>query len=165
MTSLTGKLKFYNFSNDVCIYASPFSKYKTGFAAYQRNTGQDHPLADGLFSGNTTIVRRATGIDTLIDDNEGQLWQGNVSVGTPAQSFTVDFDTGSSDFFLPGPSCTTNCDGHKSYKPALSSTAVDNHKSLNLAYGDGSNVQGEQYNDTVILAGLTVRSIPLSLLV
>ena len=69
----------------------------------------------------------------------------------------VDFDTGSSDLFLPGPSCSTNCAGHTKYTPSSSSTAVDLKKTFALKYGDGSTVSGEQYTDTVSIAGLTVR--------
>ena len=73
-------------------------------------------------------------------------------------TFSVDFDTGISDLFLPGPSCTTNCDGHTKYTPSSSSTAVDLKKTFSLEYGDGSTVSGEQYTDTVSIAGLTVRT-------
>ncbi|THH13660.1 hypothetical protein EUX98_g9696 [Antrodiella citrinella] len=66
---------------------------------------------------------------TLTDD-ANELWQGTISVGTPAVSCTVDFDTGSSDIFLP--------------------------RAFTLRYGDGSQVSGEQYTDTVpIIAALT----------
>ncbi|KAH0838858.1 acid protease [Lanmaoa asiatica] len=66
----------------------------------------------------------------------------------------VDFDTGSSDLFLPGPKCTTNCAGHTIYNPSSSSTAHDLGKTFSLSYGDGSTVSGEQYSDTVVLDGL-----------
>lgn len=130
------------------------SKYKNGFAAYQRNTGELHPLDT---APDFNITRRATGAIALTDENSGELWQGTISVGTPPLPYTVDFDTGSSDLFLPGPKCTTNCKGHLKYNPSASSTAVDKRKKFSLAYGDGSTVSGEQYYDTVTVAGLTVR--------
>jgi cathepsin D len=67
----------------------------------------------------------------------------------------VDFDTGSSDLFLPSSSCGTTCSGHTKYNPAKSSTSKALGKSFSLAYGDGSTVSGQQYQDTVTLAGLT----------
>ena len=68
----------------------------------------------------------------------------------------VDIDTGSSDFFLPGPQCTDkNCRGHKVFQTGQSSTAVDQHKNVSLSFGDGSTVEGDIFTDTVILAGLT----------
>ena len=127
---------------------------------YKANTGEDHPLAQSLTGFNLT--RRATGADPLTSMQNGALWQGAISVGTPAQTYTVDFDTGSSDLFLPSTSCTSNCKGHKLYNPTASSTSIDRRKTFYLQYGDGSYVRGQQYTETVSVAGLTV-SYPICL--
>jgi cathepsin D len=77
----------------------------------------------------------------------------------------VDFDTGSSDLFVPSTTCGETCAGHKAYyNPGASSTSKDLGKTFSLAYGDGSTVQGEQYTDVVSIAGLIVRGVMLSLL-
>lgn len=68
----------------------------------------------------------------------------------------MDFDTGSSDFFLPGVDCDSNCDGHTLYNPSSSSTASDKGQTFNLQFGDNSTVSGEWYTDTVTLAGYQV---------
>lgn len=68
----------------------------------------------------------------------------------------VDFDSGSSDFFLPGVDCTdANCQGHKIFNTAESSTAVDQHQTFSIEFADGTTVSGEIFEDTVTLAGLT----------
>ena len=70
--------------------------------------------------------------------------------------FVVDFDTGSSDLFLPGTRCTgANCRGHKVYNTGASTTASDAGRTFSLAFGDGSTVSGEQFSDTVTVGGLT----------
>ncbi|TCD64939.1 hypothetical protein EIP91_003397 [Steccherinum ochraceum] len=144
-------------------------KYENTMVAYRRNTGEDPPISFGVplnVPGNSAPSapsssdasppsKRATGAIALTNEGNNQLWQGSISVGTPAVSYTVDFDTGSSDIFLPGSSCTTNCQGHKMYNPSASTTSADRQKSFRLAYGDGSSVQGEQYSDTVVGGGLT----------
>lgn len=84
----------------------------------------------------------------------------------------MDFDTGSSDLFLPyaprtlflllpmttgidsGTDCGTTCRGHTLYSPGASST--NTRQSFSLAFGDGSTVQGTLFTDTVTVAGLTV---------
>jgi cathepsin D len=144
-------------------------KIHEGFATYKSNTGVPHPL-----SGSTQLSKRATGSDPLTDDN-AHLWFGTISVGTPPVNFTgitflhddskpltdprhdtVDFDTGSSDLFLPSPSCDSNCSGHKQYNPGASSTAQNLSKPFSLAFGDGATVDGDQFTDVVSIAGLTV---------
>ena len=72
--------------------------------------------------------------------------------------FKVDFDTGSSDLFLPGPDCDSTCSGHTTYDTSSSSTAEDQGQTFSLSYGDGSTVSGEVYQDTVTIAGLTATS-------
>ncbi|EIW85947.1 Asp-domain-containing protein [Coniophora puteana RWD-64-598 SS2] len=124
------------------------AKYQRGFEAYERNTGKPHALVAGR------NIKRAQGTEKLTDD-ESELWYGSISVGTPAKTYTVDFDTGSSDLFLPGPSCGSTCSGHTKYDPSSSSTSKSTGKSFSLAYGDGSTVSGTQYTDTVSIAGLT----------
>jgi cathepsin D len=68
----------------------------------------------------------------------------------------VEFDTGSSDLFLPGPACQS-CNGHKIYDPSSSSTSSDLGKPFVLTFHDGATVSGEQFKDTVHIAGLQVR--------
>ncbi|KAH7919101.1 acid protease [Leucogyrophana mollusca] len=128
--------------------AQSTEKIQNGLDQYQRNTGSRHPLA------SKAIKKRDSGSVSLTDDNS-LLWYGAISVGTPAKVYTVDFDTGSSDLFLPGPACGSSCNGHTKYDPSSSSTSKDLGKTFTLKYGDNSTVSGEQYTDTVAIAGLT----------
>ena len=119
-----------------------------------------------------SVNKRETGADSLTDDSD-VLWYGTISVGTPAVEYTglyshldltprlrsdtifpiVDFDTGSSDLFLPGPDCGQSCTGHTTYDPSSSSTSTSLDKDFSLAYGDGSTVSGTQYSDVVSING------------
>ena len=102
----------------------------------------------------TVGLKREVAQDPLTDEHS-QLWMGTISVGTPPVQYTVDFDTGSSDLFLPGKNCDSTCSGHTPYDPSASSTSTDLGTPFSLSYGDGSTVSGEQYTDTVTIAGLT----------
>jgi cathepsin D len=69
----------------------------------------------------------------------------------------VDFDTGSSDLFVPSTKCGS-CGGKQDYyDPDASSTSEDRGKTFTITYGGGATVDGEQYTDNVIIAGLKVR--------
>ncbi|KAF9520574.1 hypothetical protein BS47DRAFT_1370400 [Hydnum rufescens UP504] len=93
------------------------------------------------------------GSDALTDASN-ELWYGNIAIGTPPVTFTIDFDTGSSDLFVPSSSCSS-CGSHTRYNARSSSTSKDLGKTFSLSYGDGSTVRGEQFTDTVSVAGLT----------
>ncbi|KAH7919100.1 acid protease [Leucogyrophana mollusca] len=123
-------------------------KFESGFERYERNTGSPHPLA------TKGTKKRGSASEPLTNDHN-QLWYGEIAVGTPARKYTVDFDTGSSDLVLPGPQCGASCAGHAIYNPGLSSTSRDLNRTFDLTYGDNSTVSGEQYTDTVTIAGLT----------
>jgi cathepsin D len=140
-------------------------------AAYERNTGKPHSLLGGIIA----LSKRNAGSVSLTDYS-AELWYGSISIGKPPKAFTgvtlfspiqnwpsdlvlytVDFDTGSSDLFVPSVNCSESCSGHNSYDPSASSSSHDQNKTFSLEYGDGSTVNGEQYSDDVIIAGLVVR--------
>lgn len=129
-------------------------KIQGGFTRYQENIGEAHPLASSLSFKRPVKRAGGHGDDSLTDANS-TLWSGEISVGTPSKTFTVDLDTGSSDLFLPGANCGPSCSGHKIYNVSDSSTAKDLNKKFELTYGDNSTVSGEQYTDTVSIVGLT----------
>ncbi|KAI0637520.1 acid protease [Trametes polyzona] len=125
--------------------SSRLENYRINIAAYEQNTGVAHPFAQALKARDND----SEDMGILTPDDGSYMWRGAISVGTPGQGFEVDFDTGSSDLFLPGIACTANCEGHNRYDPAQSSTAADQHKPFRLSYGDGSSSIGEQFSDTV----------------
>jgi cathepsin D len=123
-----------------------YSKILRGFLNYERNTGQRHPLSLGVRD-----FKRAIESNPLTSLGS-QVWLGTVYVGTPPVAFTIDFDTGSSDFIIPRQGCR-NCAGTQ-YNSAASSTSVALGQTFRNEYGDGSDVSGLLYNDTVSIAGL-----------
>ncbi|KAG1819767.1 aspartic peptidase domain-containing protein [Suillus subaureus] len=126
--------------------SSTEAKLLRGAAAFERNAGI------ALFSPSPTKRARMLGSNPLIN-NSNNSWYGIIKVGTPPQAFSVEVDTGSSDLFLPGPSCGASCSGHKIYNPHSSSSSEALGKAFKLKYGDNSTVTGNQYKDTVSLAG------------
>jgi cathepsin D len=71
--------------------------------------------------------------------------------------YTVVFDTGSSDLFVPSTDCDSTCSGHTEYDPSSSSTSHDTGDNYSLGYLDGSTLSGEEYTDDVTVGGLVVR--------
>ena len=56
-------------------------------AAYERNTGEPHPLSGGIRTLGTGKRDAGPGGVTLTDFDE-ELWFGTISVGTPPRIFT-----------------------------------------------------------------------------
>ncbi|NWS50648.1 PEPA protein, partial [Probosciger aterrimus] len=83
-------------------------------------------------------------------------YYGTISIGTPPQEFTVIFDTGSSNLWVPSVYCTSlACSNHKRFNPAESSTFISTNDSLYIAYGTGS-MSGVLGYDTVKVANIEV---------
>ncbi|KAF9224253.1 acid protease [Gyrodon lividus] len=149
-SSLGSADKSVNFEALNARVASTTAKIRRGFDNFEKNTGSSHPSAvKGAW-------KRASGglpLDYLPDDVD--YWFGTISVGTPPESYLVLFDTGSSDFFLPGVECDYSCDGHKRYDPASSPTSADLDMPFHIQYEDGDSAFGQQYTDNVTIVGLT----------
>lgn len=68
----------------------------------------------------------------------------------------MDFDTGSSDIWVPSSTCGASCSTHRRFDAEKSSsyTPVAN-KTWSLEYGDGSSVEGYTARDTVHLSNVS----------
>jgi len=127
------------------------AKYQHTLNAFEANTGRAHSLA----RLNTSSKRATTSGNLSLVDSQDSLWYGNVQVGTPPSTYTIQFDTGSSDFFVPSTECAT-CGQHTRFNPTASSTLKDLNKPFSLTYGDGSTTSGDLVQDTVSVGGLAV---------
>lgn len=91
----------------------------------------------------------------VIKNFQNAQYYGEIEVGSPPQLFTVIFDTGSSNIWVPEIGCT-NCgfkwfDTHNKFNPDDSSTYVGSDKDFKITYGSGP-VSGKFAQDTVRLA-------------
>ncbi|XP_037630086.1 pepsin A-like [Sebastes umbrosus] len=91
--------------------------------------------------------------------NDADLsYYGVISIGTPPQSFTVIFDTGSSNLWVPSVYCSSQaCENHQKYNPQQSSTFKWGDQTLSIQYGTGS-MTGHLAIDNVEVGGITVSS-------
>uniref|UniRef100_A0A8B9II98 pepsin A n=1 Tax=Anser cygnoides TaxID=8845 RepID=A0A8B9II98_ANSCY len=83
---------------------------------------------------------------------------GTISIGTPPQEFTVIFDTGSANLWVPSVYCSSRaCTNHRRFDPARSSTYRGTTTSVATWYGTGSMVGVLGY-DTVTVGNIQVQN-------
>ncbi|GMH05290.1 hypothetical protein Nepgr_007130 [Nepenthes gracilis] len=82
---------------------------------------------------------------------------GEIGIGTPPQNFTVIFDTGSANLWVPSSKCyfSVPCFFHAKYKSSLSSTYTENGKPAEIHYGTGA-ISGFFSIDNVLVGELVV---------
>jgi hypothetical protein len=85
---------------------------------------------------------------------------GTVTVGDRNQTFDMMFDTGSSDMWIPGPSCQTDCYPHALYEGYYYGFGVP----FSILYGDGSGHTGEQVYADVSIGGASLSAFNLNLI-
>lgn len=85
-------------------------------------------------------------------------YYGEISIGTPPQNFSVLFDTGSANTWVPSSQCPASdvaCQSHNRYNSSASSTYVPVGTNFSIVYGTGS-MEGFLSNDTIRIAGINV---------
>lgn len=95
-----------------------------------------------------------------IENYDDAQYYGWIGLGTPQQNFTVIFDTGSSNLWVPSILCnkTLACRGelHNKYDSSESSTYKADGRNFTILYGSGGQLSGFHSIDTLALAGVDI---------
>ncbi|KAK4770214.1 hypothetical protein SAY87_030746 [Trapa incisa] len=121
---------------------------KEGFL---RSPGRNYPNDYLRDSGDADVVSLKNYLDAQ--------YFGEIGIGSPSQKFTVIFDTGSSNLWVPSSKCyfSLSCYIHSKYKSSASSTYAKNGKSAAIHYGTGA-ISGFFSQDNVRVGDLVVNS-------
>lgn len=85
-------------------------------------------------------------------------YYGEIELGSPPQTFSVVFDTGSSNLWVPSTHCRSiACYLHKKYDSSKSKTYAENGTDFAIRYGTGS-LEGFISQDRLTLGGITIEN-------
>lgn len=96
------------------------------------------------------------GSEVVIKDYQNAQYFGEISLGSPAQTFMVIFDTGSSNLWVAGAQCDSSCRGKSEYDSSQSVTYVANGTDFAIQYGSGP-VSGYWSHDDLLMGGALVK--------
>ncbi|KAH9929580.1 acid protease [Epithele typhae] len=145
--------------------AKTINKHRANMINLEKNVGS-HVFKEGAFIREAAVLpehlaKRQS--ESLTDEEDDLEWAGTISIGTPAQKFLIDFDTGSSDLWIPSSSCTSSvCKQKSRYSASSSSSSSKKSGTFSIEYGDGSTVSGPIYTDKVAVAGVSTTKQYLS---
>lgn len=109
-------------------------------------------------SPSVTGRRRATAEGLpIVNQNGDSSYVGEISIGTPPQSFEVVLDTGSSDLWVSDAGCTSCPSEASFFDAARSSTLQQTTGSTTIQYGSGR-VAGSINRDVASMGNFTAQS-------
>ncbi|KAI1851557.1 hypothetical protein JX265_012361 [Neoarthrinium moseri] len=117
------------------------------------------PLPESLVTAlnNSHAKRATTGSAVTTPEDSDTEYLTPVSIGTPATTLNLDFDTGSADLWVFSTELSSSTQsGHSVYNPSKSSTAKKlSGSTWSISYGDGSGASGDVYTDVVNIGGVS----------
>ncbi|XP_008399056.1 nothepsin [Poecilia reticulata] len=107
------------------------------------------------FPPGTPSLRLRRSSEKIYNFMDAQYY-GEISVGSPPQNFSVIFDTGSADLWVPSSYCVSQaCAFHRRFKAFESKTFQHDGRSFGIHYGSG-HLLGVMGRDTVKIGDMTI---------
>ncbi|KAG0378266.1 hypothetical protein BGX24_004325 [Mortierella sp. AD032] len=118
---------------------------------------QHQPQEQPQHQKNTKEKRALVGVAPLRGNSLDTQWVAAMEIGSPPQEFSVVFDTGSSDLWVPSTSCQTlTCMTLRRFNPSRSSTYQQDGRPWAINYADASKVSGVLAKDNIKVAGISI---------
>ncbi|XP_047330251.1 aspartic proteinase-like [Impatiens glandulifera] len=99
------------------------------------------------------------GVIVGLKNYQNMQYYGEISIGTPPQKFTVQFDTGSSNLWITSSKCyfSSACHSKSKYYARRSRTYKKTGTPARIGYGEDS-ISGRISQDNFVVGGLTIKN-------
>ncbi|XP_007523214.1 renin [Erinaceus europaeus] len=125
----------------------------------ERGVSVDRLLAEwSQFSQKLALGHSNSTSPVILTNYLDTQYYGEISIGTPPQTFKVVFDTGSANLWVPSTKCSPlymACEIHRLYDSSESSSYLENGRDFTIRYGSGK-VRGFLSQDVVTVGGIMV---------
>ncbi|XXH03078.1 hypothetical protein Hte_009468 [Hypoxylon texense] len=140
--------------NGALALAKAYRKFGAPFPEYLTSA------LNTTYANTAAAKRAATGSAVTTPEEYDVEYLTPVSIGTPAQTLNLDFDTGSADLWVFSTELSSKYQsGHSVYSPSKSSTSKKlSGYTWDISYGDGSGASGDVYTDVVNIGGVSFAS-------
>uniref|UniRef100_A0A7E4ZXE0 Peptidase A1 domain-containing protein n=1 Tax=Panagrellus redivivus TaxID=6233 RepID=A0A7E4ZXE0_PANRE len=113
---------------------------------------------------NRLFSRAKGGLEPVVTRDGELFYSGNISVGTPPQTFITDFDTGSSDLWILDDSCKDDdCSASPVFHKKNSKTFKSDNVPEVIHYAGGNYASGVRAFESVTFGGVSIKSQPFIL--
>uniref|UniRef100_A0A7E4VPG8 Peptidase A1 domain-containing protein n=1 Tax=Panagrellus redivivus TaxID=6233 RepID=A0A7E4VPG8_PANRE len=117
-----------------------------------------------LASINRFLTAANGDVEPVVTRDGESFYSGNITVGTPAQTFVTDFDTGSADLWIMDDTCQDDdCKDTPVFHKDRSSTYKSDNVPESIAYVDGSYTTGVRGFESITFGNISVDSQPFIL--
>ncbi|THU93882.1 aspartic peptidase A1 [Dendrothele bispora CBS 962.96] len=120
--------------------------------AWAKNNREAVALKYG--GGSSSVSKRSSGTNLLVNQNADSSFYGSLAIGTPAVSYDVILDTGSADLWVADSDCT-GCGDVPTFDSSSSSSFKNLSTPFSITYGSGA-AAGQLAQDTIQMAGFSV---------
>jgi len=129
----------------------------------QKSQTSDQSKREFFDSISSEFLPSTNELIPLINDAD-TIFYGDIEVGSPSKAFTVVFDTGSSNLWIPSVNCTSSaCSNKTKYNSSESSTFQNDGRAIIIPYGSGL-VYGKVGIDVVNFGGLEVQNVSFGMM-
>jgi len=143
-----------------CLASSAYGLHRVSLKKHETPRNIVRSTKVGLRAKYTPAQLVGNGTDEDLKNYLDAQYYGPITIGTPGQEFTVIFDTGSSNLWVPSVHCgllDIACKTHNQYDGSKSSSYVEDGTKFEIQYGSGA-LSGYDSIDTVTIAGLAIAS-------